>query len=93
MAETSPNPHNEAKVVEMTVRADQSEQTNAENIAQTPSTRDGNLDPSVGEGVAGGVADYDSMFNQADPQVKEMEAGARSEGDKRRHKNRDKKTA
>jgi hypothetical protein len=70
--EASPNPHNETNVVEMPVRTDQREQTSGENVAQTPNTREGVLHPSVGEGIGGGVADTDSMFNEADPQTEEI---------------------
>lgn len=89
MTEASPNPHNEAAVVEMPVRTDQRDLTGGENVAQTPSTREGRLDPSVGEGVTGGVADTDSMFNQADPQAKEAEpsgTGPRDTGKRSRNK-------
>lgn len=77
-AEASPNPHNENNVIEMPVRTDQGQETAGENVAQTPSTREGVLHPSVGEGVGGGVADTDSMFNEADPQTEEiLSSGAR----------------
>lgn len=69
MTEASPNPHNEADVAESPVETDHSHLTRRENVAQTPSTREGRLDPSVAEGVAGGSIDHDSMFNQADRQV------------------------
>jgi|SRR6185312_4229873 len=68
MNEASPNPHNEAHVAETPVETDHSNLTRQENVAQTPSTREGRLDPSVAEGVAGGSIDHDSMFNQADRQ-------------------------
>lgn len=68
-AEVAPNPHNEANVIEMPVRTDQSDQTGGRNVGQTPSTPEGRLHPSVAEGVTGGVADTDSMFNNADPQA------------------------
>ncbi|HKT50548.1 MAG TPA: hypothetical protein VJV96_09630 [Candidatus Angelobacter sp.] len=71
-AEASPNPHNENNVIEIPVRTDQRKETAGENVAQTPSTREGVLHPSVGEGVGGGVADTDSMFNEADPQTEEI---------------------
>src|SRR6185312_3943531 len=71
-AEASPNPHDESKVIEMPVRTDQHQETAGENVAKTPSTREGRLQPSVGEGVGGGVADTDSMFNEADPQTGEI---------------------
>ena len=91
MAEASPNPHNEHTITELPVRTDQSDDTAGENVAQTPSTRDGRLHPSVTEGVAGGVADHDSMFNQADPQATDMgPSGTRSKADKQRYTDREK---
>jgi hypothetical protein len=80
-ADASPNPHNETNVVEMPVRTDQSDSKSGGNVGQTPSTRDGRIHPSVGEGVSGGVADTDSMFNDADPQA----ADILSSGGRRRH--------
>lgn len=85
-AEATPNPHNEADVIEMPVRTDQSDQTGGRNVGRTPSTRDGRLDPSVAEGVAGGVADTDSMFNDADPQA--SSAGSAKSETTRRGKNK-----
>jgi hypothetical protein len=72
MSESSPNPHKEATVTEMPVRTDQSSETGGRNAAQTPSTRDGRLQPSVAEASEGGVADHDSMFNNADPQSRAL---------------------
>jgi hypothetical protein len=73
MTEASPNPHNEAHVAEEPpVKTDQRDETSAINIARTPSTREGRIHPSVGESVGGGVADTDSMFNDADPQAAEI---------------------
>lgn len=88
-AEASPNPHNENNVIEMPVRTDQREEAGRENVAQTPSTREGVLHPSVGEGVGGGVADTDSMFNNADPQTGEI----LSSGTKKRRGTKKKKPA
>ena len=85
-AEATPNPHNETNVIEMPVRTDQSDQTDGRNAGQTPSTRGGRLHPSVAESVAGGVADMDSMFNDADPQASSA-AAAKSET-RRRGKNK-----
>lgn len=85
-AEATPNPHNESNVIEMPVRTDQSDQTGGRNVGQNPSTREGRLHPSVVEGVAGGVADMDSMFNNADPQA--SSAGAAKSETKRRGKNK-----
>lgn len=72
MTEASPNPHNEHEVADMPIRTDQQESTASQNVAETPSTREGRIHPSVGESVGGGVADTDSMFNQADPQATEI---------------------
>ena len=76
--EATPNPHNETNVIEMPVRTDQNDQTGGRNVGRTPSTVEGRLHPSVAEGVAGGVADTDSMFNDADPQASSA-ASAKSE--------------
>jgi hypothetical protein len=85
--EASPNPHNESKVIEMPVRTDQREETGGENVAGTPNTREGVLHPSVGEGVGGGVADTDSMFNEADPQTAEiLSSGTRKRRGTRKRK-------
>lgn len=88
-AEASPNPHNESNVIEMPIRTDQRQETGGENVARTPSTREGRLHPSVGEGVGGGVADTDSMFNNADPQTAEI----LSSGTKKRRGTKKKKPA
>lgn len=72
-ADATPNPHNETDVIQMPVRTEQSQQTGGRNVGQTPNTREGRLHPSVAEGVAGGVADTDSMFNDADPQASDAE--------------------
>jgi len=75
--EASPNPHNETNVVEMPIRTDQRQETQGENVSQSPSTNEAILHPSVGEGVGGGVADTDSMFNEADPQTEEILSSAK----------------
>jgi len=83
--DASPNPHNESNVIEMPVRTDQSDITGSNNVAQTPNTRDGQIHPSVGEGVGGGVADTDSMFNNADRQTSDiLSSGGRSNSGRRR---------
>ena len=69
MTEVSPNPHNEAALADSPVDTDQSRDTAGRNVAQTTSTQDGQLIPSVGEAVAGAEGDTDSMFNNADPQT------------------------
>lgn len=70
LAESSPNPHNERRPASDVLRTDHSEDTGARNIAQTPSTTEGRLHPSVAEGVEGAAFDDDSMFNNADPQIR-----------------------
>jgi hypothetical protein len=91
-ADASPNPHNETNVIEMPVRTDQRDRTGSKNVGQTPSTRNGQIQPSVGEGVAGGVADTDSMFNDADPQTGDiLSSGGR--GSSKRSRQRTKKQA
>jgi hypothetical protein len=46
-ADTSPNPHGENKVIEMPIRTNQKRETTGENVAQTPNTVGGQLNPSV----------------------------------------------
>lgn len=78
MTEASPNPHNEQTVADSPVSTDQRDGTESQNVGGSPSTREGRLHPSVGESVGGGVADTDSMFNEADPQATEIgPSGAR----------------
>ena len=84
MAESSPNPHSEAKVVEMPIRTDHSEHT-SRNVAQTSNTVDNRMNPSVvpeaGEAqvqngrleeVDRDALDSDSMFNQTDKQTRDI---------------------
>jgi hypothetical protein len=78
MTEASPNPHNETDVTDAPVTTDHREATDGENVGQTPSTREGRIHPSVGESVGGGVADTDSMFNEADPQAEIGPSGVRT---------------
>lgn len=78
MTEASPNPHNESKLTEAPVKTNQRDETEAENVGHSPSTRDGCIHPSVGESVGGGVADTDSMFNEADPQAEIGPSGVRT---------------
>jgi hypothetical protein len=67
--ETHPNPHGEQKVAEMPIQTDHRTAT-PENIAQNTSTTENRMNPSV----AGALEDpsSDSMFNNADPQTKEL---------------------
>lgn len=91
MTEASPNPNSEQNIAETPVRTDQRDSTAARNVAASPSTREGRLHPSVAESVGGGVADTDSMFNNADPQTNEIgpsgtKARTRDNGEERRPK-------
>jgi hypothetical protein len=47
MSEKSPNPHGESKILQMPIRTQQRNETNARNIPQVPNTIGGNLNPSV----------------------------------------------
>src|SRR5438132_10160672 len=72
MTESSPNPHGQAKVIQMP-NPDQ-RQTMKRNAAQTTSTTGNRMNPSVTgplEEGHEGLSD-DSMFNSADPQVRNM---------------------
>lgn len=79
MTEISPNPHNEAEVTDGAVSTDQASETQGQNVAQSPSTREGRIQPSVAEATEGGVADHDSMFNNADPQTREVTSSGKRE--------------
>ena len=70
LAESSPNPHSEQHPADDVVKTDHSDATGARNIAQTPSTKEGRLHPSVSQEVEGAAFDDDSMFNSADPQIR-----------------------
>ena len=80
LREPTPNPQGQTEVAEVPVRTDHSEATGGENVAQSTSTRDGALNPSVADHVSGNVRENDSMFNDADrqtPEILELEAEAR----------------
>jgi len=80
LREPTPNPQGQNEVAEMPVRTDHSEATGGENVAQSTSTKDGTLNPSVADHVSGKVRENDSMFNDADPQtaaIRELESKAR----------------
>lgn len=85
--ESSPNPHGQAHVAEIPIRTDHSRATEGDNVAQSTSTKDGTLNPSVADHVSGNVRENDSMFNNADPQTaaildkekKERDEAARQE--------------
>ena len=69
LAESTPNPHTEQHTADA-IETDQSGATGTLNVGQTPSTREGRLQPSVADGVEGAAFDDDSMFNNADPQIR-----------------------
>ena len=78
--EASPNPQGQTHIAETPVRTDHSDATGGDNVAQSTSTRDGALSPSVADHVSGNVRENDSMFNNADPQtarILELEEKAR----------------
>ena len=87
--EASPNPQGQTHIAETPVRTDHSDATGGDNVAQSTSTRDGVLSPSVADHVSGNVRENDSMFNNADPQtaaILEQETRERNEAAKREHK-------
>jgi hypothetical protein len=91
MTEASPNPHNEQTIADSPVSTDQRDGTESQNVGGSPSTREGRLHPSVGESV-GGVADTDSMFNEADPQAREIgPSGTRRQSRNKRENDRPEK--
>ncbi len=47
MSEKSPNPHGESKILQMSIRTQQRNETSGRNIPQVPNTIGGNLNPSV----------------------------------------------
>lgn len=65
----NPNPHGEQKVAQMPLQTDQREMTR-KNVARNPSTVENRLNPSV-NGPLEDPTD-DSMFNNADPQTREL---------------------
>lgn len=70
LAELTPNPHAEQHTADDVIETGQSGATNTLNVGQTPSTKEGWLRPSVAQGVEGAAFDDDSMFNNADPQIR-----------------------
>jgi hypothetical protein len=97
--EASPNPEGQTTVTEMPLRTDQSKATKGQNVAQSTSTRDGTLNPSVADHVSGRVRENTSMFNNADPQtaaILDRETKEKNEAAKReheRHRPKDRKSA
>ena len=96
ITESSPNPQGQAKVIQMP-HPDQ-RQHMKKNVAQTSSTDGNRVSPSVTgplEEGPKGLSD-DSMFNSADPQVRNMNpgadrSGAASRGERGRKRNKDRK--
>lgn len=89
MTESSPNPHGQAKVIQMP--NPEQRQQNRRNIPQSTSTTENVMNPSVTDPVEEGHEglDDDSMFNSADPQVTgknptEDRPGSKGAGDLRR---------
>jgi len=89
MTESSPNPHGQAKVIQMP-NPEQRQQT-GRNIPQSTSTAENRMNPSVTGPLEEGHEgfDDDSMFNSADPQVTgksptEDQPGSEGAGDLRR---------
>lgn len=94
MADATPNPQGQQKVIEMPLRPDQ-QRISSSNLAQNPSTRENRMDPSVATSMEDGGIDTDSMFNSADPQARELlqENDARNRAHlKRKAGQREKKT-
>jgi hypothetical protein len=90
MSESSPNPHGEAKVIEMPIRTDHGKRT-TENVPRSTSTVENRMNPSVGEHIsgaphAGNAIDSDSMFNNADPQGHDPEKSGGSGNKKKNRK-------
>jgi len=79
LREPTPNPQGQTEMSETPVRTDHSHATGGENVAQSTSTRDGALNPSVAEHVSGKVRENDSMFNNADPQTAAIRSEQESE--------------
>jgi predicted lipid-binding transport protein (Tim44 family) len=72
MADSTPNPQGQQKVIHMPRRSDQRKHT-SQNIPQNPSTVGNRMDPSVTTSMEDNTAlDSDSMFNEADPQAREL---------------------
>ena len=71
MADATPNPQGRQKVIEMPLRPDQ-RKFSSSNIAQNPNIVENRMDPSVVTSIEGGGIDTDSMFNNADPQAREL---------------------
>jgi hypothetical protein len=71
VADATPNPQSQQKIIEMPLRPDQ-RRFSSSNIAQNPSTVGNRMDPSVATSMEDNGIDSDSMFNNADPQSREL---------------------
>ncbi len=69
MTEASPDPHSETATTDKSITTDHRGIVGKENVAQTPSTVEGQLNPSVTGAVEGGTTDHDSIFNEVAPQT------------------------
>ena len=69
ITEAHPNPNGEQGIAEMPLRTDHGDVTR-ENVGQNSSTAENRLNPSV-TGPLEDATD-DSMFNNADPQTREL---------------------
>lgn len=69
MTEASPNPHNEAQTGNRPVTTDHPQPVGERNVAQTPTTVRGQVNPSVTGAVEGGSIDHDRAFNEVGPQT------------------------
>lgn len=75
--DATPNPQGQQKVIEMPLRPDQRRVTQ-QNVAQTPNTAGNRMNPSVNVSPENAVEpdplfkDTDSMFNNADPQTRDL---------------------
>jgi hypothetical protein len=76
-ADATPNPQGQQTVIEMPLRPDQRKVTQ-QNVAQNPSTVGNRMNPSVTVSPENVIEpdrqfdDTDSMFNNADPQTRDL---------------------
>ena len=76
-ADATPNPQGQQKIIEMPLRPDQRRVTQ-QNVAQNPSTVGNRMNPSVTVSPENAIEpdrqfdDTDSMFNNADPQTRDL---------------------
>jgi hypothetical protein len=65
MAESSPNPHGESKVLKMPINTDQRNATGGRNVPQVPNTVGGKLNPSVAHEFKGDVLSKEAKEDNA----------------------------